>query len=101
MRFLVSRPRATIRAGALSQLTRVRRSSKLTPSAETAWLQAKPNFRHPQARQAGHSPTMALATYGHVVEELEDAERQPAEDVIRHARPGTPEKLSATPSGQP
>ena len=28
------------------------------------------------ARQAGHSPTMALATYGHVIEELEDAARR-------------------------
>src|SRR5207244_6742308 len=45
------------------------------------------------ARQAGHSPTMALATYGHVIEELEGAERRAAEDVIRAARarstPGT------------
>ena len=41
------------------------------------------------ARQAGHSPTMALATYGHVIEELEDAERRSAEDVIREARAGT------------
>jgi len=38
------------------------------------------------ARQAGHSPTIALATYGHVIEELEGAERRPAEDVIRAAR---------------
>lgn len=38
------------------------------------------------ARQAGHSPTMALATYGHVIEELEGAERRPAEAVIRDAR---------------
>jgi integrase len=38
------------------------------------------------ARQAGHSPTMALATYGHVIEELEDAEQRPAEEVIREAR---------------
>jgi integrase len=41
------------------------------------------------ARQGGHSPTMALATYGHVIEELEGAERRPAEDVIREARSGT------------
>jgi integrase len=40
------------------------------------------------ARQAGHSPTMALATYGHVIEELEGGERRPAEDVIREARVG-------------
>lgn len=38
------------------------------------------------ARQAGHSPTMALTTYAHVIEELEGAERQPAETVIRQAR---------------
>jgi integrase len=38
------------------------------------------------ARQAGHSPTMALATYGHVIEELEGSDRRPAEDVIREAR---------------
>jgi hypothetical protein len=38
------------------------------------------------ARQAGHSPTMALATYGHVIEELEGADRRPAEEVIRKAR---------------
>jgi integrase len=41
------------------------------------------------ARQAGHSPTMALATYGHVIEELEGAERRSAEDVIREARAET------------
>jgi integrase len=41
------------------------------------------------ARQAGHSPTMALATYGHVIEELEGADRRSAEDVIREARAGT------------
>jgi integrase len=41
------------------------------------------------ARQAGHSPTMALATYGHVIEELEGADPRPAEDVIREARAGT------------
>lgn len=40
------------------------------------------------ARQAGHSPTMALATYGHVIEELEDTVREPAEDVIRKAGSG-------------
>jgi integrase len=38
------------------------------------------------ARQAGHSPTMTLETYGHVIEELEGAERRSAEDVIREAR---------------
>lgn len=38
------------------------------------------------ARQAGHSPTMTLNTYGHVFDELEGAERRPAEDMIRKAR---------------
>jgi integrase len=38
------------------------------------------------ARQAGHSPTMALSTYAHVIEELEGAEQRPAEAVIREAR---------------
>ena len=38
------------------------------------------------ARQAEHSPTVALSTYAHVIEELEGAERQPAEVVIRQAR---------------
>jgi integrase len=38
------------------------------------------------ARQAGHSPSMALDTYGHVFDELEDAEPAPAEEMIRAAR---------------
>jgi integrase len=38
------------------------------------------------ARQAGHSPTMALSTDAHVIEELEGAERRPAEALIRQAR---------------
>jgi integrase len=38
------------------------------------------------AQHAGHSPTMTLDTYGHVIEELAGAERRPAEDVIREAR---------------
>jgi integrase len=38
------------------------------------------------ARQAGHSPTVALDTYGHVLEELEGDERRTAEEVIRRAR---------------
>jgi integrase len=41
------------------------------------------------AGQAGHSPAMALATYGHVIEELEGAEPRLAEEVIREARAGT------------
>lgn len=38
------------------------------------------------ARQAGHSPAMTLSTYGHVIEELEGAERRSAEAVVRAAR---------------
>jgi integrase len=38
------------------------------------------------ARQAGHSPTMALNTYGHVFDELEDAEPASAEEMTREAR---------------
>jgi len=38
------------------------------------------------ARQAGHSPSMALNTYGHVFDELEDAEPASAEELIRGAR---------------
>jgi integrase len=38
------------------------------------------------AQQAGHSPTMTLETYGHVIEELAGTERRPAEVVIREAR---------------
>ena len=38
------------------------------------------------ARQAGHSATMALDTYGHVFDELDGAERISAEQAIRKAR---------------
>jgi integrase len=38
------------------------------------------------ARQAGHSPTMALDTYAHVFEEFDPAERVNAADRIRKAR---------------
>jgi len=38
------------------------------------------------ARQAGHSATMALDTYGHVFAELDGAERISAEQAIRKAR---------------
>jgi integrase len=38
------------------------------------------------ARQAGHSPTMALDTYGHVFDELDGAEPVSAEEMIRKAR---------------
>lgn len=38
------------------------------------------------ARQAGHSPTMTLDTYGHVFDELDGAEPVSAEEMIRKAR---------------
>jgi integrase len=38
------------------------------------------------AGQAGHSPTMALDTYGHVFDELDGAQRISAEQAIRKAR---------------
>jgi len=38
------------------------------------------------ARQAGHKPSMALDTYGHVFEEFEGAEKRSAEAEIRAAR---------------
>jgi len=38
------------------------------------------------ARQAGHSPSMALDTYGHVFDELDGDKQRPAEEVIRKAR---------------
>ena len=41
------------------------------------------------ARQAGHSPAMTLSTYGHVIEELEGAERRSAEAMVRAAREAT------------
>lgn len=38
------------------------------------------------ARQLGHGAELTLRTYGHVIEELEDAPQLPAEDAIRRAR---------------
>ena len=38
------------------------------------------------ARQMGHDAKLTLGTYGHVIEELEDAPRIGAEDAIRAAR---------------
>jgi hypothetical protein len=47
------------------------------------------------ARQAGHSATMALDTYGHVFDELDGAEKMDAEAAIWAAR-GTRCYLGAT-----
>jgi integrase len=38
------------------------------------------------ARQAGHAPSMSLDTYQHVIDELDGAERVPADEQIRRAR---------------
>jgi integrase len=38
------------------------------------------------ARQLGHGAQLTLGTYGHVIDELEDQPRIPAEDAIRAAR---------------
>ncbi len=38
------------------------------------------------ARQMGHDAKLTLGTYGHVIDELEDAPRIGAEDAIRAAR---------------
>ena len=38
------------------------------------------------ARQLGHGAELTMRTYGHVIEELEDAPRLSAEDAIRAAR---------------
>lgn len=38
------------------------------------------------ARQLGHGAQLTMRTYGHVLEELEDAPRLPAEEAIRRAR---------------
>jgi integrase len=40
------------------------------------------------ARQLGHDASMTLSTYGHVIDELDDAPRIAAEDAIRAARNG-------------
>ena len=41
------------------------------------------------ARQMGHDAKLTLDTYGHVIDELEDAPRVPAEDAIRAVRNGS------------
>jgi hypothetical protein len=67
------------------------------------------------AAQAGHSPTMTLSTYAHVIAELEGAERISADEQIRRARgeaipvsyleektrEETPEALCRTRTGDP
>ena len=38
------------------------------------------------ARQLGHGAELTMQSYGHVIDELEDAPRLPAEEAIRRAR---------------
>jgi integrase len=47
------------------------------------------------ARQLGHNATLTLTTYGHVIDELEDAPQQPAVDAIEAARAGAEAKSCA------
>ena len=51
-------------------------------------------------RRADHSPTMTLDTYGHVFDELEDAEPVTAEELIRKARAKKPRVSQVRPGGQ-
>ena len=46
------------------------------------------------ARQLGHSAALAMGTYGHVIEELDDAPRITAEDAIAAARASAAESRS-------
>ncbi|MDQ1464193.1 MAG: hypothetical protein QOC73_1134 [Actinomycetota bacterium] len=47
------------------------------------------------ARQLGHGAGLTMSTYGHVIDELEDAPNLDAESAIRHARsPGVPRGVS-------
>jgi hypothetical protein len=48
------------------------------------------------AAQAGHSPTMTLDTYGHVIDELDPAQRRSAEELINEAREAGVRILCAT-----
>jgi hypothetical protein len=41
------------------------------------------------AHQFGHAAGLTLSTYGHVIDELDDSRRIPAEDAIRPARSGS------------
>ena len=45
---------------------------------------------HDVARQLGHSARLTLETYGHVIDELDDAPRLAAVDAIMQARSGPP-----------
>ena len=53
-----------------------RQARGLTPLPAVAWA---------VARQLGHDARLTLTTYGHVIDELDEAPRLPAEDAIRAA----------------
>jgi integrase len=52
------------------------------------------------ARQLGHGANLTMSTYGHVIDELEDAPRLSAEDAIRQAREQLRTRLVPLASGQ-
>jgi integrase len=52
------------------------------------------------ARQAGHSPAMALSTYGHLIEEFDGGEIRRADDLIREARAPAPSMPRRARSGE-
>ena len=47
------------------------------------------------AAQAGHSPAMCLATYAHVMRDLEGGERRTVEEEIGRARVPVPYRAAA------
>jgi integrase len=51
------------------------------------------------ARQLGHGADLTMRTYGHVIEELEDAPRLPADEAIRRARAKSVSVLCRTGEG--
>ena len=63
----------------------IRRAYDLRHAAVSLWLHEGRSVVE-VAAWLGHSPTMALSTYAHVIDELRDAPRQDAEDAIRQAR---------------
>ena len=63
----------------------VRRPYDLRHAAASLWLHEGHTVVE-VAAWLGHSPTMCLSTYAHVVEELRDAPRIDAEEAIRAAR---------------
>jgi integrase len=53
------------------------------------------------ARQAGHAPTMTLDTYAHLFDELADAPKTPAEELIRSARAQESVRALSSQTGAP